>query len=398
MKGTPPANTRRRGTGTLRTFLRWRRLNGTAFHLEPFYDATTHNRAFRILRITASSAIAVVCACVSATDSPASAGPISTVPAGIDAPPAVLVVNATQASVVGSVFSMDATAGGNAFSAPRAGGLAYTVSFSPSAYGLSATSGRITGTPSAPAVTTATITARDVKGGSASQSFAIVTFAGGLPLPVLPSALFAYADASSPFPVWFTQPTQVAPPVTSKDNAPASNTTRDAGATVGRVLFYDTRLSANDRVSCSSCHVQQFGFSDTARLSKGFNVGWTERHDMALANSRCYASGRYFRDERAAPLEAQVLQPIQDRVEMGGRHDYRRRRRRRALQESLAPQHCGARAIHARRSLPYAAEVVECYDNTTTVSSRPRISISDCAGPTARRDGSISRCSRKRRW
>jgi cytochrome c peroxidase len=38
---------------------------------------------------------------------------------------------------------------------------------------------------------------------------------------------------------------------------------------------------------------------------------------MALVNARYYARGRFFWDERAATLEAQVLQPIQDSIEMG---------------------------------------------------------------------------------
>jgi cytochrome c peroxidase len=83
------------------------------------------------------------------------------------------------------------------------------------------------------------------------------------------------------------------------------------------VLFYDTRLSANNKTACASCHQQQFGFGDTARFSTGLNGEHTSRHAMALANARFYRTGRYFWDERAASLEAQVLQPIQNSVEMG---------------------------------------------------------------------------------
>jgi cytochrome c peroxidase len=101
------------------------------------------------------------------------------------------------------------------------------------------------------------------------------------------------------------------------DNTPAANPVTDAGATLGRVLFYDPRLSANDQVACASCHVQAFGFSDTARFSRGFAGGRTRRHSMGLANAALYRSGRFFWDERAATLEAQVLAPIQDPVEMG---------------------------------------------------------------------------------
>jgi cytochrome c peroxidase len=56
----------------------------------------------------------------------------------------------------------------------------------------------------------------------------------------------------------------------------------DAGATLGRVLFYDTRLSANNTISCGSCHVQSHAFVDPNRFSKGFKGGLTDRHAMNL--------------------------------------------------------------------------------------------------------------------
>ncbi|MFN8885724.1 cytochrome-c peroxidase [Gemmatimonas sp.] len=138
--------------------------------------------------------------------------------------------------------------------------------------------------------------------------------------PVLPSALLAYSDARLPLPRHFTGPSG-GPPAIAADNTPASNVTTDAGATLGRVLFYDRRLSVNSRVSCASCHRQEFAFSDTARLSRGFDGGLTTRHSMGLSNARFYTSGRFFWDERAATLEAQVLQPIADPTEMGERLD-----------------------------------------------------------------------------
>jgi cytochrome c peroxidase len=101
------------------------------------------------------------------------------------------------------------------------------------------------------------------------------------------------------------------------DNTPATNPITNAGAELGRVLFYDGRLSHDNGTSCASCHTQSNGFSDTDRLSEGFNGGLTGRHSMGLTNARFYQSGRFFWDERAATLEAQVLAPIQDAVEMG---------------------------------------------------------------------------------
>lgn len=102
-----------------------------------------------------------------------------------------------------------------------------------------------------------------------------------------------------------------------KDNTPANNPVTDEGATLGRVLFYDKKLSANGTVSCASFHQQDKGFSDDAALSLGFDGGTTRRHSMSLINARWYGRGRFFWDERAATLEEQVLMPFQDPVEMG---------------------------------------------------------------------------------
>lgn len=141
----------------------------------------------------------------------------------------------------------------------------------------------------------------------------------GLPTPVLPASMYSYAAAANPLPAHFLSVTPGTPggTVIAADNTPASNPITDAGATLGRVLFYDKRLSANNTVSCGSCHLQALGFADTARLSRGLRGMTTARHAGGLGNARFYANGRFFWDERAATLEAQVLMPIQDTIEMG---------------------------------------------------------------------------------
>lgn len=101
------------------------------------------------------------------------------------------------------------------------------------------------------------------------------------------------------------------------DNTPNNSQVTDAGATLGRVLFYDVKLSANNSVSCASCHTQSTSFADTRTLSLGFEGGETGRNSMGLANAKYYNNGRFFWDERANSLEEQVLMPIQDEVEMG---------------------------------------------------------------------------------
>jgi len=102
----------------------------------------------------------------------------------------------------------------------------------------------------------------------------------------------------------------------AQDNMPVDNPITDAGATLGRVLFYDKNLSLTRTVACASCHQQQWGFGDTAKFSRGIRGEVTPRHSMGLINARYYASGRFFWDERAETLEDQVLMPIQDPIEM----------------------------------------------------------------------------------
>ncbi|MFY7652989.1 MAG: cytochrome-c peroxidase, partial [Chitinophagaceae bacterium] len=109
---------------------------------------------------------------------------------------------------------------------------------------------------------------------------------------------------------------QTKPAYITKDNT-AGNIIINAKATIGRVLFYDKQLSINNTVSCASCHKQEFAFSDTALVSKGVEGGLTGRHSMRLVNSRFGTEMRFFWDERAASLEAQTTQPIQDHAEMG---------------------------------------------------------------------------------
>jgi cytochrome c peroxidase len=128
--------------------------------------------------------------------------------------------------------------------------------------------------------------------------------------PNIPNTPFNYANPDLPNHL-------LIPPVQNADNTPTANPVTDWGATLGRVLFYDKHLSANNQVSCASCHTQADGFSDSKVFSEGFEGGLTGRHSMSLANARYYPNGSFFWDERAATLEDQTLMPIQDHIEMG---------------------------------------------------------------------------------
>ena len=128
--------------------------------------------------------------------------------------------------------------------------------------------------------------------------------------PNLPAMPYNYANINLP-------PYYNAPPIQGQNNTPNNNQITNAGATLGRVLFYDKNMSYNNTIACASCHKQEDGFSDTDVFSQGFLGGLTGRNSMGLTNARFYQNGSFFWDERAETLEDQVLLPIQDHVEMG---------------------------------------------------------------------------------
>jgi len=100
----------------------------------------------------------------------------------------------------------------------------------------------------------------------------------------------------------------------SKDNT-GKNTITDEAATLGRVLFYDKKLSINNTISCASCHQQVNAFADINPKSEGV-AGTTPRHAMRLINTR-FAEESKFRWDETASLEQQMTLPIRNELEMG---------------------------------------------------------------------------------
>lgn len=87
------------------------------------------------------------------------------------------------------------------------------------------------------------------------------------------------------------------------------------GATLGRVLFYDTQLSLNNRISCASCHSQEKAFADGKKSSIGFENKTTPRNSMAIVNP--ILNNSLFWDSRAESIENLVSEPISNHIEMG---------------------------------------------------------------------------------
>ena len=84
---------------------------------------------------------------------------------------------------------------------------------------------------------------------------------------------------------------------------------------LGRQLFHDPRLSADNSLACASCHQAQAALSDPRGKSVGIHGQLSRRHSMPLFNLAW--KQQFFWDGRAPSLREQVLMPIQDPREMG---------------------------------------------------------------------------------
>ena len=234
------------------------------------------------------------------------ATPTTTTPTATNSAPIVAAPMANQTASIGFDFSLDMS---GAFSDPDNDNLTITADFGANARGLSLSGTTISGVPDTTGTITVTCTATDPSGATATDTFEIeigidqnaiaATFGNAIDL----SALEDYAG-------------QTVPDYITKIND-GGNPITNEGATLGRVLFYDTSLSTDGTISCASCHLQSLGFSDAGVVSTGVEGGQTGRHSMRLINTMFADEENFFWDERAPSHEAQESQPIQDHNEMG---------------------------------------------------------------------------------
>jgi len=83
---------------------------------------------------------------------------------------------------------------------------------------------------------------------------------------------------------------------------------------LGRELFFDTRLSADNSISCASCHVPAFAFTDRKMVSNGVEGRVTARNSPSILNAGYLKTVMF--DAHLETLEMQVTVPIQEHVEM----------------------------------------------------------------------------------
>jgi len=98
-------------------------------------------------------------------------------------------------------------------------------------------------------------------------------------------------------------------------------------ATLGRVLFYDKKLSIDGTISCASCHRQEAAFADNVQFSDGINGQITARNSLPLGNTIGFVkyygtdlttqAGFFAWDESNASINLQSRAAIINPVEMG---------------------------------------------------------------------------------
>ena len=95
---------------------------------------------------------------------------------------------------------------------------------------------------------------------------------------------------------------------------PASNPYSASKAALGKMLFFDPRLSKNRNLTCASCHNPSFGWEDATESAVGSQNTQLDRHSPTIINAAW--GEEFFWDGRAKSLEAQAQGPIEAAVEM----------------------------------------------------------------------------------
>lgn len=88
---------------------------------------------------------------------------------------------------------------------------------------------------------------------------------------------------------------------------------------LGRQLFFDTRLSKDNTISCASCHAPEFGYAKNTQFGEGVG-GQKGSRNSPVAYNRILSALQFW-DGRAATLEEQAKGPIANPIEMSNTHD-----------------------------------------------------------------------------
>jgi cytochrome c peroxidase len=101
--------------------------------------------------------------------------------------------------------------------------------------------------------------------------------------------------------------------------APVNNPQTSQKILLGKQLYFDTRLSKDNTVSCATCHNPAMGWSDAGPTSIGINGQKGGRRAPPVSNA-AFAPLQFW-DGRAPTLEEQAKGPIANPIEMGNTHE-----------------------------------------------------------------------------
>jgi cytochrome c peroxidase len=96
---------------------------------------------------------------------------------------------------------------------------------------------------------------------------------------------------------------------------PADNPLTNEKVELGRMLFFDKRLSQDNTIACANCHLAKFAFTDGKPVSTGIRGQKGGRSAPASFN-RVFSSVQFW-DGRAATLEEQSVGPFTNPIEHG---------------------------------------------------------------------------------
>ncbi len=105
------------------------------------------------------------------------------------------------------------------------------------------------------------------------------------------------------------------PPV----KVPEDNPMTKEKVELGKMLYFDTRLSKSNKISCATCHDPKMAWTEHKPTSVGIHEQKGDRNSPTVINA-AYMTSQFW-DGREPTLEAQALGPIENPIEMGNKMD-----------------------------------------------------------------------------
>ena len=141
----------------------------------------------------------------------------------------------------------------------------------------------------------------------------VSNFRGIKPLLLATLLLVLFACSKAPTPYTWPLPDYVPKPMVPKDNPITKE-----NVLLGKTLFFDTALSGNNTLSCSSCHAPEYAFAEPKTVSIGAAGEALNRNALALVNVAYNATFTWAHNNLES-IEKQIMIPLfnEHPIEMG---------------------------------------------------------------------------------